>query len=89
MRWLVFPSDTFNISLEDLKYSLRINVELADNVVILPSRRKARIYNWGGFEEYEIRNVIKMGEDEYYIVGSLLAVKKPDYKAPIKATREV
>jgi len=84
MKWVVFLSNPYEFSLEDLKYSLKLNPFLADNVVLFPSRRKVRIYGEGGYEEYEIRNIVKLGEDEYYVVGRLLTEKKADYTSPIK-----
>ena len=84
MRWIVILPNPREFSLEDLKFSLKINPDLADNVVLLESKRKVRIYQGGGYEEYEIRNIIKLGEEAYYILGKLLACKKNDYKTAVK-----
>ena len=73
MKYLVFPTDHN----EPLKNSLKINIELAENVVF--RRGRARLYFYGGYEEYEIRNVIRDGKDIYFIAGALVDQAKPDY----------
>lgn len=51
MRWLVFPADRYASIRLKIKYGLRINLDLADNV--LSQGRVARIYTEGAYEEYE------------------------------------
>ena len=84
MRWIVILPNPSEFSLEDLRLSLKLNPDLADNVVLLEGKRKVRIYQEGGYEEYEIRNIIKLGNETYYILGKLLACKKSDYENPLK-----
>ncbi len=83
MRFLVFPYDSSTL-MGSLKYSLRINIDLVQNVVVREAQRKARLYTDGGFEEYEIARIVEIGKDTYYIVGKLLEQAKPDYKEPLK-----
>jgi len=89
MNWLAFLENPYEFSLEDLRFSLKINLDLADNVLPMPSKRKVRIYKEGGYEEYEIRNVVKLDGDTYYIAGRLLIEKKADYLMPVKNFAEV
>ena len=84
MRWIVILPNPSEFSLDDLRLSLKINPDLADNVVLLEGKRKVRIYQEGGYEEYEIRNIIKLGDETYYILGRLVAQKKEDYQAPVR-----
>ena len=84
MRWIVILPNPSEFSLDDLRFSLKLNPDLADNVVLLERKKKVRIYQEGGYEEYEIRNIIKLGNETYYILGKLLACKKSDYESPLK-----
>ena len=82
MRWLVFPADRYASIRLKIKYGLRINLDLADNVLF--RRRVARIYTEGAYEEYEIDNVIELDGDTYFIAGRLIGIAKPDYLEPVK-----
>ena len=84
MRWIVILPNPSEFSLEDLRLSLKLNPDLSDNVVLLERKKKVRIYQEGGYEEYEIRNTIKLRDETYYILGKLLACKKSDYESPLK-----
>ena len=84
MRWITILPNPSEFSLDDLRFSLKINPDLANNVVLLEKKRKVRIYHEGGYEEYEIRNIVKLENETYYILGRLVAQKKSDYKAPVK-----
>lgn len=84
LRWITILPNPSEFSIDDLRFSLKINPDLADNVVLLEGRRKVRIYEEGGYEEYEIRNIVKLENETYYILGKLLACKKNDYKVPVK-----
>ena len=83
MRFLVFPHGDATL-MGALKYALKINIDLAENVVIRETQRKVRIYRDGCFDEYEIKNVVELGADKFYILGKLLSHQKPDYSEPVK-----
>ncbi len=70
--------------MRSLKYSLRINVDLAGNIVIRERARRARLYTDGGYEEYEIRHIVDLCGSRYYIVGKLIEQRKSDYAEPIR-----
>ena len=84
MRWVVFPSNPSNFSLNDLKYSLKLNADKADNVLIHEQARVIRIYGDGTREDYEIQNIIKTAKDTYYIAGRLLGFWKLDYNGIVR-----
>jgi len=84
MRWVVFLSDPSRFSLKDLRFSLKLNPDLADNVSIKESQGRIRLYGDGYYEEYEIKQIVEVENETYYIAGRLLKVKKPDYKTAVK-----
>lgn len=84
MRFLVFPQAGTATLMDSLKFALRINIDLVENVVIRETQRKARLYTDGAWEEYEIAHIVEFGKDRYYIVGKLLEERKVDYPQPLK-----
>ena len=81
MRYVVFGSD--------IRYSLKINADMASNVVIRVRKGRIRFYTEGGYEEYAIAKVIKDGSDVYFVAGPLVKQAKADYARPVKNTMEV
>lgn len=84
MRFLVFPQAGTATLMDSIKFALRINIDLAENVVIREAQRKARIYTDGAWEEYEIAHIVELGKDKYYIAGRLLEECKVDYPQPLE-----
>ena len=79
MKFLVFPQADTATLMDSIKFAFRINIDLAENVVIRETQRKARLYTDGAWEEYEIARIVEFGKDKYYIVGKLLEECKADY----------
>jgi len=65
MEWVVFCNG--KTSLKNIGHALRVNA-LADHVLVRRRARVVRIYHWGGYEEYPIKNVVVLNEETYYVV---------------------
>ncbi len=83
MRYLVFPTKP-TPTFRAIREGVKVNVDLAQTIVIRENLRRVRIYGDGWYEEYEIANVVDIDDDRYYIAGALLEECKPDYLEPLK-----
>ncbi len=83
MRYLVFSTKPTPI-FKAIREGVKVNIDLAQTIVIRENLRRARIYGDGWYEEYEIANVIDIDNDRYYIAGQLLEECKPDYREPVR-----